>query len=368
MQKFSLKRSLNFISHFCTFSQKYGKSPSVTPFISSNRHDVDKNSNAKGVFHENEIEDINILVSNFTAPALARALRERENTLQQVAALLIPGDFDGVDIEKIEPPINSNTMALEVDPAKKLQTNENLLKMLRPYLIRDLGKRKHDESLNLTCLQSSTSGSCFTIRELSLIQRYLNRMPRYEDEAKDSPLSASSINRNRKRASVVIPLCNVNGVASILFERRSQKVRTHKQQVCFPGGMVDEDVDSTIIETSLREMQEELGVPADMTSVLGILRCNWEEVENMTGIAVTPVVCFIGELADLKLTPNPDEVEATMTVPLVTLLEEKNWVTRDFAAPVFTGAPHVIWGLTGYLLDRFLKDVVFHCNNQKEII
>ena len=30
--------------------------------------------------------------------------------------------------------------------------------------------------------------------------------------------------------------------------------------VCFPGGMVDKE-DGTIIETSLREMEEELGIP-----------------------------------------------------------------------------------------------------------
>ena len=29
-------------------------------------------------------------------------------------------------------------------------------------------------------------------------------------------------------------------MASILFERRSATVRTHKQEVCFPGGMVEE--------------------------------------------------------------------------------------------------------------------------------
>lgn len=33
------------------------------------------------------------------------------------------------------------------------------------------------------------------------------------------------------RASVVIPLCNVDGVASILFERRSASVRSFKNQV-----------------------------------------------------------------------------------------------------------------------------------------
>lgn len=89
---------------------------------------------------------------------------------------------------------------------------------------------------------------------------------------------------------MVIPLCNADGVASILFERRSGIVRTYKHQVCFPGGMLDETVDQSIIQTSLRELEEELGIPFEKTEVLGILRCNWHEVASMTGIAVTPVV------------------------------------------------------------------------------
>lgn len=40
------------------------------------------------------------------------------------------------------------------------------------------------------------------------------------------------------RASVMIPLCNVDGVASVLFTKRSGKLRAHKNEVCFPGGKV----------------------------------------------------------------------------------------------------------------------------------
>jgi hypothetical protein len=57
----------------------------------------------------------------------------------------------------------------------------------------------------------------------------------------------------------------------------------------------DIDVDRTIIQTSLREMEEEMGIPKEKVEVLGVLRCNWHEVASMTGIAVTPVVGFIGE-------------------------------------------------------------------------
>ena len=193
----------------------------------------------------------------------------------------------------------------------------------------------------------------FTRRELVIIQRYLQRMPQQVFTAAE------------RRASVVIPLCNVGGVASVLFERRSNKVRTHKQQVCFPGGMVEEGVDANIIQTSLRETEEELGIPTEKIEVLGILRCNWTEVASMTGVAVTPVVGFIGELNDLKLAANPDEVDALFTVPMEALLDEANWTYRDFSAPVFNGGPHVIWGLTAYLLDRLLKEILIKATRNK---
>ena len=160
--------------------------------------------------------------------------------------------------------------------------------------------------------------------------------------------------------------CNVKGEASVLFERRSTKVRTHKQDVCFPGGMVDEEVDATIIQTSLREMEEELGVAAERVEVLGIVRCNWHEVSNLTGVAVTPVVGFIGDLENHTLMPNADEVEQLFTVPLKDLLNPDKWIKKDHTAPTFTGGPFVIWGLTGYILDKFVG-VLQKCNNEERM-
>ena len=48
-------------------------------------------------------------------------------------------------------------------------------------------------------------------------------------------------------------------------------------------------------------------------------------------------VGYIGELNELTLTPNPDEVDQLFTVPLADLLDKNKWVIRDFSTPVFTG-------------------------------
>lgn len=267
-----------------------------------------------GVFRDSEAEDIKVLVNNFTVPALAMALRDRETTLQNAAVLAQSNDI------------------------------EKLKVLLQPFLRSNVAKRRiRDHEIDFS--------AGFSRPELVVIQRYLHKMPRHVYQAAAS------------RASVVIPLCNDKGVASILFERRSSKVRTHKLQVCFPGGMLDEGIDKTIVQTSLREMEEELGIPKEKIEVLGILRCNWNEVASMTGIAVTPVVGFIGEIQDLTLTPNSDEVEEYFTVPLRQVLDDSFWTARHFSTPIFNGGPYAIWGLTAYLLDRFRRDILLKCTS-----
>ena len=85
------------------------------------------------------------------------------------------------------------------------------------------------------------------------------------------------------------------------------------------------------------------------------------------GISVTPVVAYIGEINDLQLSPNKDEVEELFCIPLELLLDKENWVLSDYATPIFTGGPHVIWGLTAYLLNRFIDDIVIKCSMSSKL-
>jgi hypothetical protein len=56
------------------------------------------------------------------------------------------------------------------------------------------------------------------------------------------------------------------------------------------------------------------------------------------------------------------QVEECFTIPIRDLLQEDNWTIKEFSSPVFRFGPRVIWGLTGYLLRKFLVEVVQKCN------
>ncbi len=275
----------------------------------------------------NRHEDIDALVNNFTAPSLAIALRDREKTLSRCAQLFTEGDSEA--LEELLAPFAKYAGASSIyGPIVEERLHRGEVKTSVKDLVQDLA---FDEDI------------------LARLKRRLNRMPRQVSKAAT------------RRASVIVPLCHVNGEPSVLFTRRSQYIKRHKGEVCFPGGIVD-ITDKSIVDTALREMYEEVGIEPENVDVLGILRCDWSEVASITGIAVTPVIGFLGELGDLApgglegLKLNAREVDRAFTVPVKQLMDRENWTIRDYATPAFHGGPYVVWGLTGFFLERFVTE------------
>ena len=282
----------------------------------------------QGVLHEDPVIDMRMLTQNYTSVSLASALRDREDALQQAAVLADEG-----------------------------RINE-LLQMLRIFHPRHVIERRAQRVPNVTQQLDKDA--------LEWLRKTLMRMPR------------SVVSAHDKRAAVVLPLCTSNGVPCLLLEKRARHLRAHPDEVCLPGGMYCRIEDRNIVATCLREMREEIGglLSTDHhpnstnnhnnnhhnnytggAQVLGVFRCNWGEVHHLVGIAVTPVVVFLGELPE-KLYPNPDEVAEIFTVSLEAIADSELWIHKDGHAPQFVGGPHPIWGLTGYILDRFRKDVL----------
>ncbi len=114
-------------------------------------------------------------------------------------------------------------------------------------------------------------------------------------------------------AAVLIPIVDRPDGLSVLFTRRSAKLKHHSGQVSFPGGRM-EVCDVDIVETALRETGEELGIHPHQVEVAGFL----SPIATLTGYAVTPVVGLLAD--DTRLTLDHTEVESVFEVPLGYLL------------------------------------------------
>lgn len=53
------------------------------------------------------------------------------------------------------------------------------------------------------------------------------------------------------------------------------------------------------------------------------------QVHHLVGVAVTPVVCYIGEVGMSQLNPNPSEVSECFTVPLEMFIDNDRCVYKS---------------------------------------
>jgi 8-oxo-dGTP pyrophosphatase MutT (NUDIX family) len=157
-------------------------------------------------------------------------------------------------------------------------------------------------------------------------------------------------------AAVLLPII-AREEPAVLFTRRTPHLSRHAGQVSFPGGRVDED-DLTLVETALRETQEETGITAAFVNVAGFL----DSYETGTGFAILPVVGLLSE--GYELMPDANEVEEVFEVPLVFLLDPDNrerrsmeWQGRRREFYAFTYHRHYIWGATAGILVNFADRV-----------
>lgn len=158
------------------------------------------------------------------------------------------------------------------------------------------------------------------------------------------------------QAAVLVPLGLRRGEPAILFTKRSDAVGTHKGQVSFPGGRMDA-VDRDEIDCALRELGEEVGLAGPEVEVLG----PFHDVMSITGLRVTPVLGYVGDLDVGRLTLRPDEVEDAFALTIEELVDPGKRATQmlgELRAPYFAAGPHPVWGLTALILDEVLREAL----------
>lgn len=151
----------------------------------------------------------------------------------------------------------------------------------------------------------------------------------------------------RRLASVLVVIYGRN--PTIIMTKKSTHLRIHAGEVSFPGGKIDNDSD--LLQTALRETDEEIGLALDRSCVIGQL----EPVVTLnSGFLILP---FISVIDDICLLSANSEVEQIFHMPLEPLLKTIA-VDSDPSHNIvgmmhtFDYQGHVVWGASARILKQ----------------
>ncbi|MGG7325707.1 NUDIX hydrolase [Clostridium baratii] len=179
-----------------------------------------------------------------------------------------------------------------------------------------------------------------------------------------------------KKSAVILPIINIDGVDSILFEVRTDELSLNPGEVCFPGGRI-EDGESPK-EAAIRECIEEIGLSFDNIDVITEL----DTFVSNTNMIIYPFLSYIK--GDYKFLINESEVKEIITIPLdylasmepisvynklitipsddfpfENIINGENYKFREGSYRVlfYKYKDYVIWGMTARILENFLNKI-----------
>jgi len=155
-------------------------------------------------------------------------------------------------------------------------------------------------------------------------------------------------------AAVLVPLYGYPERPGLVFTERRHDLRRHAGEISFPGGRQDHP-DESLLETALREADEEIGLEKTGVEMIGALPPIGTFV---TSFKVHPFVGLIE--SDLEFTPSPTEVETVLAFTIEEL--RKGFAMRRLVrrgvpirTPTYVIGEHMIWGATARILGELLR-------------
>jgi len=130
-----------------------------------------------------------------------------------------------------------------------------------------------------------------------------------------------------KNYGVMLPLINIEGEINILYEIRSNKLRTQPGEISFPGGKVENL--ETYKEAAIRETCEELNIKKENIKLIGEL----DYIVMPFNISIYPYLAII-EGVDIKnINYSKDEVDSIFTVPISYFISNEPLMNKLYISP-----------------------------------
>ncbi|KAB0550903.1 CoA pyrophosphatase [Pseudomonas argentinensis] len=171
-----------------------------------------------------------------------------------------------------------------------------------------------------------------------LLQRVRDYSPRFMETQEGFP-----------EAAVLVPITR-SDEPEVVLTLRASGLSTHGGEVAFPGGRRDPE-DRDLIDTALREAEEEIGLPPGLVEIVGPLGT----LVSRHGIQVTPYVGVVPDFVDYQA--NDGEIAAVFSVPLEFFRSDPREVTHridylghSWYVPSYRYGEYKIWGLTAIML------------------
>lgn len=162
--------------------------------------------------------------------------------------------------------------------------------------------------------------------------------------------------QSRLGGVLLLLYCRESELNLILTLRRDD-LQSHAGQVSFPGGR--NEPDETLLDTALRETDEEIGIHASELTVLGELTPLYIFPSDFE---VHPFVAWYANGERPSFHPHAGEVAELIEVPIRHLMDhssrqEEMWSIRgfDLRVPFFQVGEHKVWGATAMMLSEFIE-------------
>lgn len=149
----------------------------------------------------------------------------------------------------------------------------------------------------------------------------------------------------------------------VLIRRTKQINDKHSGEMSFPGGKFDLNQDKSYLDTALRELREELGIPGNNVTILGCI----DDHLTPKGFIITAFVAYINK--DQKMIKQVGEVEEIVKIPITFFANKKNFKEKtyklkedligvgkfNYRSP--NNKRYVIFGATSHIIVNFLDTI-----------